>query len=75
MVNRASVSFEVALKSVYHVEVISLSGKVVYSSYPVILDVGKHEIGLNIENLTKGVYFIRLIRDNQILESIKVVAR
>ena len=74
MGNRAKISFEIAQKSEYHIEIISLSGRIVYTSLPRTLEVGEQEINLNPGDIEKGVYFVRLMRNNEILESIKVVS-
>jgi hypothetical protein len=75
IVDRVNISFEAAQRSEYHVELISLSGMTVYSSQPAVMEVGKHDISFNPGNIDRGIYIIRLMRNNQTLESIKVVSR
>jgi hypothetical protein len=67
------ISFDNALESDYSLEVYNLAGQKVLSSPTFVKGTGKHQTALELGKLTRGIYYIRLVANNMVLDSKKIV--
>jgi hypothetical protein len=68
--NIATLTLQLENKSNITVQVVDITGKIVTSQY-LSLYAGEHQIKMNTEQLTAGMYFIQIKNNNQISDIIK----
>lgn len=72
MANNSNVSFESEKTMKGKIEIVNVLGEVAFSQEINILN-GANSVNINTENITNGIYFLRIVSDNKTLSTIKVV--
>jgi thiol-disulfide isomerase/thioredoxin len=71
--NIATLSVSIETAENYNIELINLSGQIVFSLRNQYLNVGNNNIKLDVSNNTSGIYFVRLVSENGNLISEKLL--